>query len=245
MNHLRPRCCPPCVLHTVAALELCPFAPVLSCSRRRVCLTEGGLRHTGGMWIASRKSIPKSALEPDVLYVDEGRLLTSAGSAAGIDLCLHIIRRDFGARIANHVAKGLVVAAHRDGDQAQYVPAVIPAGNAQGLASLLEWARCRLKDDLSIAALAKRAGMSTRSFARHFLAEVGTTPKHWLNSQRLFAAQQWLETTREPIDRIAEEVGMRTAATLRHHFRNAFHTSPATYRRRFTVVSTTRSPNGR
>ena len=179
---------------------------------------------------------PKIIVEPDVLYVDEGKVLTSAGSAAGIDLCLHIIRKDYGARIANQVAKRLVVPPHRDGDQSQYVAAVVPAGNARSLSRLLEWARANLQHDLTVATLAKQAGMSARSFARHFRAEVGTTPHRWLSRQRLLAAQQWLETTDESIDSIAGSVGMTTAATLRHHFRTAFRTSPTAYRKRFTTI---------
>jgi len=180
---------------------------------------------------------PKIIVEPDVLYVDEGTVLTSAGSAAGIDLCLHIIRSDYGALIANQVAKRLVVPPHRDGDQSQYIAAAVPDGRARCLSRLLEWARANLRHDLSIATLAKRARMSKRSFARHFRAEAGTTPHRWLSRQRLFAAQQWLETTGESIDYIAGEVGMGTAATLRHHFRKAFRTSPTAYRKRFSTVA--------
>jgi AraC family transcriptional activator FtrA len=182
---------------------------------------------------------PSINVEPDVLYVDEGRVLTSAGSAAGIDLCLHIIRNDFGARIANQVAKRLVVPSHRDGDQSQYVAAAVPATDTtRSLSRLLEWAQANLHRNLSIATLAKQARMSERSFARHFRAEVGVTPHGWLNRQRLFAAQQWLETSGGSIDDIAEKVGMGTAATLRHHFRKAFHTSPTAYRKRFALSFT-------
>jgi AraC family transcriptional activator FtrA len=183
---------------------------------------------------------PTITVEPDVLYVDEGRVLSSAGSAAGIDLCLHIIRRDFGAEIANQVAKRLVVPPHRDGDQSQYIATPVPTEKAPSLSRLLEWAQANLQRDLSIATLAKQARMSDRSFARHFRAEVGTTPHHWLNRQRLFAAQQWLETTDQSMDQIAEKVGMGTAATLRHHFRQAFRTSPTAYRKRFSTVATSR-----
>ena len=183
---------------------------------------------------------PKITVAADVLYVDEGRVLTSAGSAAGIDLCLHIIRHDYGAQIANQVAKRLVVPPHRDGDQSQYVASAVPTGAGRSLSRVLEWAQANLQHELSIVALAKQARMSDRSFARHFRAEVGVTPHRWLNRQRLFAAQQWLETTAESIDHIAEKVGMGTAATLRHHFRNAFRTSPTAYRKRFSTVGAAR-----
>ena len=180
---------------------------------------------------------PKIVVEPDVLYVDERRVLTSAGSAAGIDLCLHIIRSDFGAAIANQVAKRLVVPPHRDGGQSQYVSAPLPSDAGRGLARLLEWAQANLHRDLTVGALARQAGISARSFARHFRAEVGTTPHQWLSHQRLLSARHWLETTDESIDRIAEAVGMQTAATLRHHFRRRFRTSPTAYRKRFTTLS--------
>lgn len=180
---------------------------------------------------------PNVMVEPDVLYVDEGRVLTSAGSAAGIDLCLHIIRKDFGARIANQVAKRLVVPPHRDGGQSQYISTAVHLDATRGLAPLLEWAQANLHRDLTVEALARQARMAARSFARHFRAEVGTTPHRWLSHQRLLAAQHLLETTDESIDRVAETVGMQTAATLRHHFRQRFRTSPTAYRNRFTTLT--------
>ena len=183
--------------------------------------------------LASR--FPRVRVEPDVLYIDEGRVLTSAGSAAGIDLCLHIIRNDFGSDIANRVAKRLVVPPHRDGGQSQYASMAVPSNANRGLARLLEWAQANLHRDLTVDALATQARMSARNFARRFRAETGTTPHQWLTHQRLLAARQWLETTDEPIDRIADAIGMRTAATLRHHFRQAFRTSPTAYRGRFTI----------
>jgi AraC family transcriptional activator FtrA len=186
---------------------------------------------------------PRVRVEPDVLYVDEGRILTSAGSAAGIDLCLHIVRSDYGAQIANQVAKRLVVPPHRDGGQAQYVSASVHAdATTRGLARLLEWVHANLHRALTVTALAQQARMSSRSFARRFRAEIGTTPHRWLTHQRLLAAQHRLETTEESVDEIAERVGMQTAATLRHHFRARFRTSPVAHRRRFTTLSTRRSP---
>jgi AraC family transcriptional activator FtrA len=184
---------------------------------------------------------PRVRVEPDVLYIDEGQVLTSAGSAAGIDLCLHIVRNDYGAEIANQVAKRLVVAPHRDGGQAQYVSGAVHAAPTRGLARLLEWVQGNLQRDLTVEALAQQARMSSRHFARRFRAETGTTPHRWLVHQRLLAAQRRLETTEESVDEIAERVGMQTAATLRHHFRARFRTSPAAYRRRFTTLSTGRS----
>jgi AraC family transcriptional activator FtrA len=179
---------------------------------------------------------PGIRVEPDVLYIDEGRILTSAGSAAGIDLCLHIVRRDYGAEIANQVARRLVVPPHREGGQSQYVTSPLNTQNAHGLAPLLEWAQRHLHRPLTVEDLAQKAVMSPRSFARHFLAATGTTPHRWLTHQRLIAAQRRLETTEESIDEIAQAVGMQTAETLRHHFRQRFQTSPTTYRRRFTTA---------
>jgi AraC family transcriptional regulator, transcriptional activator FtrA len=176
---------------------------------------------------------PEIRVEPDVLFVDEGRILTSAGSAAGIDLCLHIVRKDFGAEIANQVAKRLVVSPQRDGDQSQYVVASLQVKDGQSLSRLLEWVQSHLKRDLKVDVLAKRAGMSARTFARRFRAEVGSTPYVWLTRQRLIAAQRILEMTDQSVDQVAETVGMNTAATLRHHFRNAFKTTPTAYRKRF------------
>jgi AraC family transcriptional regulator, transcriptional activator FtrA len=178
---------------------------------------------------------PTVQVDPDVLYIDEGNVLTSAGSAAGIDLLLHIVRLDYGAAIANQVAKRLVVPPHRDGGQAQYVSAPVRENGERGLASLLDWARRHLQQPLAIAQLARRAAMSERNFARRFRAETGTTPHRWLTHERLLAAQRLLETTDDSIDRIAEEVGLQTSPTLRHHFRRIFHTSPAAYRRRFAL----------
>src|SRR5262245_23191099 len=140
---------------------------------------------------------PEIRVEPDVLYIDEGRVLTSAGSAAGIDLCLHIIRQDFGAEIANQVARRLVVPPHRDGGQSQYVSTSVDPEASRGFSRLLEWIQANLQRDLTVDLLARQARMSARSFARRFRAEVGTTPHQWLSHQRLLAAQRWLETTDE------------------------------------------------
>ena len=187
------------------------------------------------------RRFPRVQVEPDVLYIDEGRILTSAGSAAGIDLCLHIVRCDYGAAVANQVARRLVVPPHREGGQSQFVSAPLPAVNARGLATLLKWAQRNLHRPLTVELLARKAAMSPRSFARHFLAETGTTPYRWLTHQRLLAAQRHLETTEASIDEIANAVGIQTAETLRHHFRQRFQISPTAYRRRFAQGSFERS----
>ncbi len=176
---------------------------------------------------------PRVRAEPDVLYVDEGDIATSAGSAAGIDLCLHVVRGDYGAEVANSVARRLVVPPHRDGGQAQYVREPLRCDASAGLAAVLDWAAGRIHTPLTIGDLARRAKMSPRTFARRFLSETGTTPHRWLTHQRLVAAQRRLETTRDAVDRVAENAGFETAETLRHHFRRAFGTTPTAYRKRF------------
>src|SRR5262249_9855705 len=157
---------------------------------------------------------PRVRVEPDVLYVDEGSILTSAGSAAGIDLCLHIVRRDFGAEIANHVARRLVVPPLRDGGQAQFAVRPIPPDDSPGMARVLEWANAHLERALSVDEMAVRAGMSPRNFARRFKQATGTTPHRWLVHQRILSAQRLLERSDRSIDRVAEAVGLQTPATL-------------------------------
>jgi AraC family transcriptional regulator, transcriptional activator FtrA len=187
---------------------------------------------------------PNVRVEPDVLFVDEGQILTSAGSAAGLDLCLHIVRADYGAEIANQVARRLVVPPQREGGQSQYIPAVVRNHTANGLARVLEWAQQRLHEPLSVERLADRAAMSGRTFARRFREETGTTPHQWLTHQRLIAAQRRLETTQESMDDVAEAVGLRTAATLRLHFRDRLGTTPTAYRRRFSIEVTRPASSG-
>ena len=182
-----------------------------------------------------KQRFPNIRVEPDVLYVDEGNILTSAGSAAGIDLCLHIVRHDYGAEVANQVARRLVVPPHRDGDQSQYIPASVRSETSGGLGRLLQWAQEHLHEALTVEHLAKKASMSPRTFARRFVDETGTTPHGWLTHQRVLVAQRRLETTDDSIDEIADRVGLGTAATLRFHFRNNLKTTPTAYRKRFTT----------
>jgi transcriptional regulator GlxA family with amidase domain len=178
---------------------------------------------------------PKVRVDPGVLYVDEGSILTSAGSAAGIDLCLHIVRRDYGAEIANRVARRLVMPPHRDGGQAQYVQDPVRASAICGLAPVMQWAQSHLDEDLSVDEFARHAAMSPRTFARQFRRQTGTTPHQWITHQRLLAAQRRLEKTDEGMDQIAEAVGLQTAATLRQHFSRTLRTTPTAYRRRFST----------
>jgi AraC family transcriptional regulator, transcriptional activator FtrA len=182
---------------------------------------------------ALRTGYPKIRVEPDVLYIDEGRILTSAGSAAGIDLCLHIVRQDFGAEIANQVARRLVVPPHREGGQAQFIQEPLRKTPEGGLARVLRWMESNLHGQLSVRDLANHAAMSPRTFARQFRRQTGATPHQWLTHLRLLAAERRLEQTDETMDQVAEAVGWQTAATLRQHFMKHLGTPPTSYRRRF------------
>jgi AraC family transcriptional activator FtrA len=177
---------------------------------------------------------PRVRLVPDVLYVDEGQLLTSAGSAAGLDLCMHLVRKDYGAAIANEVARRLVIPPHREGGQAQFVPEPIsPVEGGSPLAPLLGWALENLREPISVRRLAHRAGMSERTFCRRFYAQTGTSPARWLICQRVIAAQRLLEVTPLAVEIVADRVGMGTATNLRHHFHKHLRTTPIQYRRTF------------
>jgi AraC family transcriptional activator FtrA len=181
-----------------------------------------------------KERYPDISVVPDVLYIDEGNVLTSAGSAAGIDLCLHLVRRDFGTKAANMVARRLVVAPHRDGGQAQYIESSVPEPHERSrLGPLIDRMRANISGDYPVAALADLAGMSERTFLRRFAAATGVTPARWLLAERLSRVRTLLEDTSMPIDRIAEIAGFGAAATLRHHFRRQFATTPAAYRARF------------
>ncbi len=177
---------------------------------------------------------PRVHLVPDVLYVDEGRLLTSAGSAAGLDLLLHVVRKDHGAAIANQVARRLVIAPHREGGQAQFVPEpVAESEDGSPLSPVVDWALANLREPISVRRLARRAAMSERTFCRRFFAQLGTSPARWLIAQRVIAAQRLLETTNLQIELIADRTGMGSATNLRHHFRAQVQTTPTRYRQMF------------
>ncbi|WP_344945717.1 helix-turn-helix domain-containing protein [Actinomadura miaoliensis] len=176
---------------------------------------------------------PRVEVDPDVLYVDNGSVLTSAGKAAAMDLCLHLVRLDHGSSIANTVARRLVVPPHRDGGQAQFVTAPVPAPDNHPLAELLPWVIERLDQPLTVEDLARQARMSSRNLGRHFRSVTGTTPLQWLLTQRIRHAQELLETTDDSIDTIAAATGMGTATTLRRHFNRTVGVPPDTYRRTF------------
>ncbi|WP_431924956.1 GlxA family transcriptional regulator [Nonomuraea jabiensis] len=178
-------------------------------------------------------AFPKVRLDADVLFVDDGDVLTSAGASAGVDLCLHLVRRDHGSRIANQVARACVVPPWRDGGQAQYVEHPVPEPSSVGTAPTRAWAMERLGTPLRLDDLADHAGMSRRTFTRHFRQEVGLSPGQWLTQQRIALARQLLEGTDLPVDRIADRAGFGTAASFRQHLQAAVGVSPHAYRRTF------------
>ncbi|KAK1180675.1 helix-turn-helix domain-containing protein [Streptomyces sp. NBS 14/10] len=178
---------------------------------------------------------PEVDLDPTALYVEDGSILTSAGTGAAIDLCLHLVRQDHGAAVANEVARRMVVPPHREGGQTQYakLPVRPRAGGGEGLAPVLQWARERLHEPLTVAGLAAVAHMSERTFARRFRDALGTTPLQWILQERVRLAQELLETTDEPVESVARRTGFGTAPNLRHHFRRLTSVSPQTYRQVF------------
>lgn len=177
---------------------------------------------------------PAVRVDSNVLYVDEGDVLTSAGTAAGIDCCLHVVRQRLGAETANRIARTLVVPPHRQGSQAQYIEQPVLESTSEGpLTKTLDWASRHLAAPHSLDSLATRAAMSRRSFTRHFRQHTGTTVGQWLLGQRLALAQRLLETTSQPIERIAERAGFGSALSMRQHFSATLNTTPSMHRREF------------
>jgi AraC family transcriptional activator FtrA len=175
---------------------------------------------------------PAVRVDPDVLYVADDLVMTSAGVAAGIDVCLHLVRLDHGADVAARVARRMVVAPHRDGGQAQYIRRPLPRVGG-GLAATCDWALGRLDEPLTVTDLAARAGWSPRTLARRFVAETGTTPLRWLSAQRVLEARRLLESTDLSVDQVARRCGLGTAANLRLHLSRDAATTPSAYRRTF------------
>ncbi|WP_428524523.1 transcriptional regulator FtrA [Roseibium sp.] len=181
---------------------------------------------------------PELVTVPNVLYTDNGQILTSAGSAAGIDLCLHLIRRDFGPSAANSVARRLVVPPHREGGQAQFVDTSVQLPTeANRFGPLFDYLRANLSGNHTIKSLAARSGMSERTFLRRFESATGTTPARWVTGLRLQRAKDLLEESALSIDQVADQTGFGTAATMRHHFREMLGTSPTRHRRLFQSTS--------
>src|SRR5690349_12391559 len=176
---------------------------------------------------------PTAKVDRNVLFVDDGNLITSAGTAAGIDACLHLVRRELGSEVTNKIARRMVVPPQRDGGQRQYIDQPIPVSHSEGFAPQLDWIMANLQKPHTVASLAARANMSARTFARRFVEETGRTPMQWVTDQRVLYARTLLEETDLDVDRIAERSGFGTATLLRHHFRRVIGVTPSDYRRRF------------
>jgi AraC family transcriptional activator FtrA len=177
---------------------------------------------------------PELEVDAKALYVDEGQILTSAGSAAGLDMFLHLVRRDHGARVANMVAQRLVVPAHREGGQAQYLPRPLPTDERGRLSKLMDWVRSHPAAPHTLATLAKRASMSPRTLQRQFRETVGLAPHEWVVRERIGIAKDLLEGAGAQMNRVAEQVGFRSQESFRRHFRRVTGTSPSAYRKRFS-----------
>ncbi|BCM65476.1 MULTISPECIES: GlxA family transcriptional regulator [Streptomyces] len=222
-----------------ALARIRPDARIVSICTAAFVLAEAGLldgrRATTHWQVAElfRRRYPRVDLDPDVLFVADGRILTSAGAASGVDICLHIVRTDHGSELANAVARRCVVPPFRDGGQAQYIEQPVPESGAASTAATRAWALERLDEPLTLADLAGHARMSLRTFARRFNDEVGLSPGRWLIQQRVARARHLLEASDLPVDRIAAEVGFATGASLRQHLNAAIGVSPQAYRRTF------------
>ncbi|MFJ2738520.1 GlxA family transcriptional regulator [Streptomyces sp. NPDC087440] len=214
-------------------------ARMMSLCTGAFALAEAGLldgRRATSHWVHSAElaaRYPKVEVDDSVLYVDDGDVLTSAGVTAGLDLCLHLVRRDLGAHVANQLARLMVVPAHRPGGQAQFIDLSVPDDDCGSLNPVLDWARAHLDEPLTVEDLARRAAVSPRTLHRRLQAATGTTPLQWLLNQRLGRAQSLLESTDLPVEKVAELSGLGTANNLRHHFLKQVGVSPSDYRRAF------------
>jgi transcriptional regulator GlxA family with amidase domain len=214
-------------------------ARVLSVCTGAFVLGAAGLldgRHCTTHWRHAERlarMYPAAKVDPSVLYVDDDPVLTSAGTAAGIDACLYLVRKEQGSAVANAIARRMVVPPHRDGGQAQYVDRPVAEPDCDTLGDVIEWMQRNLDRSVSVDELASLAAMSPRTFARRFVQETGTTPQHWLIGQRILFAQHLLEATDDTVDVVAERAGFGNAATFRHHFRVWGATTPNAYRRTF------------
>ncbi|MCO7220497.1 helix-turn-helix domain-containing protein [Klenkia sp. PcliD-1-E] len=237
-QHEADRRCPPAVLAALRAAHARGAQLISHCSGAFV-LAEAGLldgRRAATHWrmageLAAR--FPAVEVDPRVLYVDEGRVITGAGTAAGVDTLLHWVRREYGPGPANALAREMVVPAHRDGGQAQYVDTPVPRCEDDLLGVVLAWAAEHLAEELTVESLARRALMSPRTFARRFKATTGTTPHAWLLGQRLAAAETLLADTDAPVEEVARLAGFGTAAGMREHFARRRGISPRAYRQAF------------
>ena len=234
-----PRGVPPQVLAVIRRAHARGTRIISLCTGAAI-LAEAGIldgRRATTHWGQSQemaRRFPAVTIDPGVLYVDEGDILTSAGSAASIDLCLHVVRQDLGAEVAGRIARELVVPPFREGGQAQYIETPVPEPDDSDLfAETVAWVQSHLDQPVTVEELARRSAMSRRTFARRFAASTGTTPYQWLLRQRLQRAQQLLETTDLAIDIVAARSGFQNAGNLRKHFHAVLRTSPQAYRRTF------------
>lgn len=211
-------------------LSVCSAAFVLA----RAGILDGRRSTTHWMFTdALTARYPLTEVDPDVLFVEDRKVITSAGTAAGIDAALHLVRKEHGAAAANVIARRMVVPPQRDGGQSQYIDAPIAECKSDSFAIVTQWMLDNLAEDLTVDQLARKALMSSRTFARRFRAEMGTTPAAWLNRQRIIRAQQLLEQTDSGLETVAQETGFGTAAVMRHHFLKVLQTTPTAYRRAF------------
>jgi len=184
---------------------------------------------------------PNIDVDPDALYVQDGRIITSAGTAAGLDACLHLLRQELGAEMTNRIARRMVIAPQRDGGQAQFIDRPIPVAPSQSFSAVTEWMLQNLREELTVDELARKAKMSPRSFARHFKLDLGTTPAAWLARQRLLHAQRLLERTELGLEQVAWESGFGSAAVLRQNFLRRLSVTPTAYRAKFSCVTNSHS----
>ena len=212
---------------------------ILSVCSGAFVLAQAGIldgRRSTTHWMHSDRlaeEFPATSVDADVLFVEDRRVITSAGTASGIDAALHLVRLEHGAAAANVIARRMVVPPQRDGGQCQFIELPIPERRGDSLAGVTEWMLEHLDEDLTVDELARRALMSSRTFARRFRAELGTTPAAWLNRRRIARAQELLEMSDEPLELVAQRSGFGTAAVMRHHFMKVLQTTPTAYRRTF------------
>ena len=232
---------PPALLEAIRAAHARGARLCSICSGVFVLAAAGvldGLRATTHWRYTERlaRRHPRVMVQPDDLYVDQGRIITSAGSAAGIDMLLHLVRRDYGARVGNLVAQRLVVAPHREGGQAQFLPRPMAHDEQGRLSRLMDWLRAHPAQAHSVKSMAERAAMSARTLQRQFQDATGMGPVEWLTRERVAIAKDLLEAADIPLAQVAERAGFGSEESLRHHFRRLAATSPGAYRRRFAAA---------